>query len=86
MIGCQAFGPAWWSQNPSVHGILQARILPWVAISFSKDLPDTGIEPWSPALQADSLLSEPPGLLKIVHEMQAVMSKRGYFSWGGMGR
>ena len=25
------------------------------------DLPDTGIEPWSPALQADSLVSEPPG-------------------------
>ena len=25
------------------------------------DLPDPGIEPWSPALQADSLLSEPPG-------------------------
>ena len=25
------------------------------------DLPDPGIEPWSPALQADSLQSEPPG-------------------------
>ena len=25
------------------------------------DLPDLGIEPRSPALQADSLLSEPPG-------------------------
>ena len=25
------------------------------------DLPDPGIKPWSPALQADSLLSEPPG-------------------------
>ena len=25
------------------------------------DLPTTGNEPWSPALQADSLLSEPPG-------------------------
>ena len=24
------------------------------------DLPDPGIKPWSPALQADSLLSEPP--------------------------
>ena len=24
------------------------------------DLPDPGIEPWSPTLQADSLLSEPP--------------------------
>ena len=45
----------------SVHGIFQARVLEWVAISFSRDLPDPGIEPRSPALQADALLSEPPG-------------------------
>ena len=41
----------------SVHGILQARILEWVAMPFSKDFPDPGIEPASPeapALQADS--------------------------------
>ena len=44
----------------SVHGILQARILEWVAIPFSRDLPDPGIKPGSPALQADSLPSEPP--------------------------
>ena len=43
----------------SVHGISQARILEWVA-SSPGDLPDPGIEPASPALQADSLLSEPP--------------------------
>ena len=29
----------------SVHGILQARILEWVAMPFSGDLPDPGIEP-----------------------------------------
>ena len=45
----------------SVHGISQARILEWVAILFPRDLPDPGIELGSPALQADSLLSEPPG-------------------------
>ena len=45
----------------SVHGILQARILEWVAIPFSRDLPGPGIEPESPALQADSLVSEPRG-------------------------
>ena len=45
----------------SVHGILQARILEWVAISFFRDLPDPGMKPGSPTLQADSLLSEPPG-------------------------
>ena len=46
----------------SVYGILQARILEWVAIPFSRDLPNSGIEPGSPALQADSLLSESPGM------------------------
>ena len=44
----------------SIHGILQARILEWVAISFSRDLPNPGIEPRSPTLQADALTSEPP--------------------------
>ena len=33
----------------------------WVAISFSRDLPDPGIEPGSPALQTDALPYEPPG-------------------------
>ena len=42
----------------SVHEIFQARRLERVAISSSGDLPDPGIEPGSPALQADSLLSE----------------------------
>ena len=31
----------------SVHGILRARILEWVAISFSRDLPDPGIKSMS---------------------------------------
>ena len=44
-----------------VHGILQARILEWVAFPFSGDLPNPGIEPRSPALQADSLPAEPQG-------------------------
>ena len=37
------------------HGILQARILEWVAFPFPGDLPNPGIEPRSPALQVDSL-------------------------------
>ena len=37
--------------------ILQARILEWIAMPFSR----AGIEPRSPALQVDSLSSEPPG-------------------------
>ena len=48
------FYPMDWSQPGSfVHGILQARILEWVAISSSEELPDSGIKPaslTSPAL------------------------------------
>ena len=51
----------------SVHGILQARILEWVAIH------DPRIKPMSPALQEDSLPSEAPG--KPSHG-----SKQYYFS------
>ena len=36
-------------------------MLEWAAISFSRDLPDPGTEPGSPALGADALPSEPPG-------------------------
>ena len=49
------------SPGSSVYGILQARILEWVSIPFSGDLPNTAIEPGSPALQADSLPTEPLG-------------------------
>ena len=42
-----------------VPGILQARILEWVAISSYGDLPNPWIKPRFPTLQADSLLSEP---------------------------
>ena len=45
----------------AVPGIFQARILEWVAISFSRGSSDAGIDPGSPALEADSLPSEPPG-------------------------
>ena len=43
----------------TVQGILQARILEWVAFPFPGDLPNPGIEPGSPILQADSLPAEP---------------------------
>ena len=45
----------------TVHEILQARILEWVAFPFSRDFPNPGIQPRSPALQVDSLLAETQG-------------------------
>ena len=39
----------------SVHSISQARILEWVAIPFSRDLPDPRMDPESLALAGNSL-------------------------------
>jgi len=40
----------------------------WSGLPFASpgDLPNPGIEPRSPALQADSLLPEPPGKLTLI--------------------
>ena len=45
----------------SVHGILQARILEWVAISSPGDLPSPEIEPRSSALAGEFFTTEPQG-------------------------
>ena len=50
-----SLGPPW-----SVHGILQTRILEWVAIHFSRGSSRLRDQSRSPALQADSLPSELP--------------------------
>ena len=47
--------------DSSVHGISQARILEWFAISFPRESPDPGIKPASPALAVGFFTSEPPG-------------------------
>ena len=46
-------------QTPLYMGILQARILEWVAIPFSRDLPDPEIETTISCIAGDSLPSEP---------------------------
>ena len=43
----------------TIHAILQARILEWVAFPFSRGSPQPGIKPGCPTLQADSLPAEP---------------------------
>ena len=50
--------------DSSVHEISQARILERVFIFFTRDLPNPGIKPGSPALQADSLPLNPQGAVK----------------------
>ena len=51
----------------------QARILEWVVFPSPRDLPDAGIEPRSPTLQADSLLSKPPGKYKKFKKQKRVL-------------
>ena len=77
----------------SIHGIFQARY--WSGLPFPSpgDLPDPGIEPRSPALQADSLPSEPPGKsmkvkqksekvgLKLNSQKTKIMASRPLTSW-----
>ena len=48
-----------YTMDYTVHGILQARILEWVALPFSRGSSQPGIKLRSPTLQADSLPAEP---------------------------
>ena len=64
----------------SVHGISQARILEWVAISFS-DLPNPGIEPVSPVWAGGFFTTKPPGKslgLNEVKYMKVSSQKRSF--------
>ena len=58
----------------SIHGIFQARVLEWVAISFSRGSENPVIEPGSPALEADALTSEPPG--KPMTNLDSILKSR----------
>ena len=57
-----------WKSRPTLrphdytaHGILQARILEWVAFPFFRALSNPGIETRSAALKGDSLPADPQG-------------------------
>ena len=54
----------------TVHGILQARILEWVAVPFSRGSSQPGVKPRSPSLQVDSLPAEPQGKPFILGTME----------------
>ena len=63
LIHVRLFATPWSiAHQAPLHGIFQARIL-GVGFHFLHpgDLPNPGIEPSSPALQADALTSELPG-------------------------
>ena len=68
MCACYSLSHVWLFAAPSAVScqvlsteILQARILEWVAIPFSRGSSWPRDRNWSPALQVDSLPSEPLG-------------------------
>ena len=56
---CQTLGDPMDCSPPgsSVHGIFQARILKWVAIYSSRDLPHPGVKPHESPVLAGGLLT-----------------------------
>ena len=54
----------------TVLGILQARILEWVAFPSPGEVPNPGIEPRSPALKANFLPAEPQGKPEVILNMK----------------
>ena len=50
----------------------------WSGLPFPSpgDLPNPGIEPWSPALEADALTSEPPGRSGLVNSFLNLQNPR----------
>ena len=55
LVDCIAY------QTPPSMGFSRQEYWSGLPLPSPGDLPDPGIEPWSPALQADALTSEPPG-------------------------
>ena len=62
-IMSQLFGTPWTVAYQAPPSMGFSRQECWGGLPFPSpgDLPDPGIEPWSPTLQADVLPSEPPG-------------------------
>ena len=70
--------------SSSIHGILQARILEQVAIPFTREYSQSRDRTMSPALQVDSLPSEPPGIQTYdIHSFLFQWEKENVCSLGG---
>ena len=56
-------------QAPLSMGFSRQEYCSWLLFPSLGDLPGPGFEPWSPALQADSLPSEPSSVLKAMNQI-----------------
>ena len=73
-----------WPTRLLFHGIFQARLLEWGAISYSRDLSDWGIKPTSPALAGRFLTTRTPW--KAPRLLQSTGSGlMGFSSWSTQG-
>ena len=72
-------------QPHGLYWILQARILEWVDIPFSRESSNPGMEPRSPSLQADSLPAEPQGKPSKVCKLLPKWPNGKYFQLCGSG-
>jgi len=64
----------------SVLGILQARMLEWVAIPFSRGSAQPTNQTWFSCIAADSLPSEPLGKSKVIKiKHNSAFSDYSYF-------
>ena len=70
----QLFETPWTVAHQAPQSMGFSRQEYWSELSFSSpgDLPDPGLEPRSPALQADSLPSEPPGKPPIAYHLPQI--------------
>ena len=70
-----------YSTDYTVHGILQARMLEWVAFPFSRDLPNPGIKPRAPAWQAILYQLSHKGSPRILEGVAYPFSRLTVASW-----
>ena len=70
----------WSSPSSSVHEIPQATMLEGLSFPSPGDLPNPGIEPRSPTMQANPLRSEPPGNTSYTIENPPIPQSRSFFS------
>ena len=82
MVDFQIMGESWFVQEKKKLEPLANALMTWLKSEVSPgDLPNPGIKPRSPTLQADSLSSEPPGkplystLKYIPNELKVLMLK-----------
>ena len=74
LSGVRLFATPWTVAHQAPPSLGFSRQEYWSGLPFPSpgDLPDPGIEPRSPTLEADALTSEPPGKPKILYVITAM--------------